>query len=166
MPEPAETLSLFSELSIALAGFSGIVVVLGRRQSGQLSPMERRRLGNLFAQALAALFTSLFALTLLHAGIPDVLVWRVASAAWALAAAIMFPRDWYRLRALSESEWALVDRRILVPAYTAIIVTLLLQVSNSVHLHEFWPLLVALSLSLLLAFQQFVLLLYSGFRAV
>ena len=127
--------------------------------------MERRLLGNLCAQALMALLTSLFALTLLHAAIPDALVWRVVSAAWALAAAIMLRRDWYRLRAFSKSESALVDRRILVPAYAAVIVTVLLQVSNSVHLHEFWPLLVALSLSLLLAFQQFVLLLYSGFRA-
>ena len=165
MPEPAETFSLIAELAVAFVGFSGIVVVLGRRQSGNWSPLERRRLGNLFAQAFAALITSLFALTLLHAAIPEMVVWRIASGVWGLSAAIMLARDWRRLRALTEPERTLVNRRLVVAVYGAVILTVLLQASNSVHLHTLWPLLVAVNLNLLIAFQVFVLLLYTGFRA-
>ena len=165
VPEPAETFSLVAELAVAFVGFSGIVVALGRRQSGNLSPLERRRLGNLFSQAFAALITSLVALTLLHAEVSEMVVWRLASAAWAFAATTMLARDWRRLRALSEPERALVDRRLLVVIYAAVILTVLLQASNSVHLHTLWPLLVAVSLNLLIAFQVFVLLLFTGFRA-
>jgi hypothetical protein len=46
----------------------------------------------------------------------------------------------------------------------AAVLTILLQVSNSVYLHAFWPLVVALSFNLLLAFRNFVTLLYSEFR--
>jgi hypothetical protein len=166
VPEPAETFSLVAELAVAFVGFSGIVVALGRRQSGNLSPLERRRLGNLFAQAFAALITSLVVLTLLHAEVPEKAVWRFASAAWAFAAAIMLAQDWRRLRALGERERAQVDRRLLVAIYAGVVFTVLLQALNSVHLHALWPLLVAVSLNLLIAFQVFVLLLFTGFRAV
>ena len=93
------------------------------------------------------------------------IVWRVASAAWAFAIAILMAQDWRRLRALSESERTLVHWQLLVLFWASLILVALLQVANSVHLHALWPLLVALILSLLSAFQQFMLLLYAGFRA-
>ena len=119
MPEPAETLSLFAELSVALAGFSGIVIVLGRRQSGQLSRLELRRLANLFTSALLTLLTSLSALTLLHAGMPEVIVWRAVSAAWTFVFAILTARDWQQVRALSESERTLVRWQLLAAFYAS-----------------------------------------------
>jgi hypothetical protein len=164
VPEPAETFSLVAELAVAFVGFSGIVVALGRRQMGDLNPLERRRLANLFWQAFAALITSLFVLTLLHAKVPVVVIWRLASAAWAAAAVLLAALDWRRVRALSEPERALLGRPLVAAVYGAVILIALLQVSNSVYLHTVWPILVAVSVNLLIAFLLFVLLLFTGLR--
>ena len=110
-------------------------------------------------------FGGAWSVILLHAEVQEVVVWRLASAAWAFAATIMMARDWLRLRAFSEPERALVSRRLLVAIYGAVILTVLLQATNRVHLHARWPLLVAVSVNLLIAFQEFVLLLFTGFRA-
>ena len=165
VPQPTDSLSLIAELAVALAGFSGIVVAIGRRQSGKLSPLDRRRLGNLLANALLALFWSLLGLTLLHAAVADDLAWRIASGGWAFVVAIGLPIDWRRVRALSKAERTLVNRRIHNAAGTAVLVVALLQISNIVHFHAFWPILIAVSLNLFLAFSQFAFLLYSEFRA-
>ena len=160
MSEPSETLSLISELAIALAGFSGIVVVLGRR-AGQLGPVDKRRLDNLFLHAALALATSLLALTLLHTSIQDTTVWRVTSAAWALPFPFVLVRDWRRVRAAGGPE----SPRMFAAAYTAGVLAFLLQVANSAFLYSGWPLFAALCLNLLLGFQQFVALLYARLGA-
>jgi hypothetical protein len=162
--EPVDILSLFAELTVGLAGFSGIVVALGRRQSAQLSPLDQQRLANLLKHAFSALFWSLFTITLLQTAFPAEALWRSASAGWALTGAIWLARDWSRLRALPRPERARVSRLQLVALDGAAVLTILLQVSNSVYLHAFWPLVVALSFNLLLAFRNFVTLLYSEFR--
>jgi hypothetical protein len=163
--EPVDILSLFAELTIGVAGFSGIVVVLGRRQSGQLSPLDQNRLGNLLKHALAALFWSLFTITLLQTALSAEVLWRGVSAGWALAGAIWLARDWSRLRALSETEWVRISRLQLVALDGAAVLVVLLQVSNSAYFHAFWPFVVALSFNVLLAFRNFAALLYSEFRA-
>jgi hypothetical protein len=58
MPEPHDTLSIFAEVAIALAGFSGIVIAFGRRSIGSLSTLEFRRLSNLFTLSGMALLFS------------------------------------------------------------------------------------------------------------
>ena len=162
MPEPGETLSLIAELAVALAGFSGIVVVLGRRE-GQPSHMEKRRLDNLFLHALWALATSLLALILLHASIQDATVWRLASTIWVLPFPVLLVRDWRRVRAISASEPT--NPPMLAAIYVAAVSAALLQVANGLYLHSIWPFLSAVCLNLLLGFQQFVTLLYARLRA-
>jgi len=57
LPDP-EALRTFAELGIALAGFSGIVAVLGRRSQGEWSSLERARLFALLSTSLGATFFS------------------------------------------------------------------------------------------------------------
>ena len=54
----SDTLSTIAEVSIALAGFTGVVAVLGRRSSGGWSSEELLQLRALVETSLAALFVS------------------------------------------------------------------------------------------------------------
>ncbi len=54
----SDTLFTIAEVSIALAGFSGVVAVLGRRSSGGWSSEELLQLRALVETSLAALFVS------------------------------------------------------------------------------------------------------------
>ena len=66
MPDPHDTLIVFAEVSVALAGFSGIVIAFGRRSHGALTPLEKRRLSNMFTFSGLVLITFLLGVSLLH----------------------------------------------------------------------------------------------------
>ena len=70
MPDP-DALRTFAELGIALAGFSGIVAVLGRRSQGQWSELERARLFALLSTSLGATFFSVLPELFREASRPD-----------------------------------------------------------------------------------------------
>ena len=55
----SETLRTMAELGIALAGFSGIVAVLGRRLQGEWSSLDRARLLGLLIPSFGVVFFSL-----------------------------------------------------------------------------------------------------------
>jgi len=57
LPDP-DALRTFAELGIALAGFSGIVAVLGRRSQGEWTALERARLFALLSTSLGVTFFS------------------------------------------------------------------------------------------------------------
>ena len=73
------TLELLAEVSIALAGFSGVVLVLGRRSSGPLAGLDKRRLGFLLELTLGSFFLSVIPLVVNAAAIPQQLNLRVCS---------------------------------------------------------------------------------------
>lgn len=82
MPEPHDTLSIFAEVAIALAGFSGIVIAFGRRSIGSMSTLEFRCLSNLFTLSGMVLLFSLLCVSLLHLNIAaPALFWSWCSAA-------------------------------------------------------------------------------------
>jgi len=78
-----ETFSLVAELSLGLAGFTGVLVVLGR-QPGRFSPSEAFRLAVLLVGSLSALFLSLAPLVLHDFGVSGAALWRVSSALMAI----------------------------------------------------------------------------------
>ncbi len=86
MPDPVETLRILVEASVAMAGFSGVVVVFGRRAEREWSQIERARLANLLTTSFSVLFLSLTALVLLHAGTDPKITWRIGSATWSIIA--------------------------------------------------------------------------------
>ena len=64
------TYELFAELSIALAGFSGVASAFGGRNR-EFSPIEKSRLDAMFQFSGASLGASLLVLTLAEAGMPE-----------------------------------------------------------------------------------------------
>ena len=85
----ADVLSLLAELATAIAGFSGIVAVFGRRSAGRWRPAESARLvGLLYTSLVAALF-SVLPLVLLSVPVSEPTCWRVLSPL--LAASLVRP---------------------------------------------------------------------------
>ena len=74
-----ESLTTVAEIGIALAGFSGLVVVL-RKSSGPLNEIERYRMSVLLSTAFGAMFLALLPGALQQLGLDDDVVWRTSSA--------------------------------------------------------------------------------------
>jgi hypothetical protein len=74
-----DSLQTIAEISIGLAGFSGLVVAL-RKGSGSLDEIQKYRLRILFSLSFGAMFLSLLPDTLVNFGVPDERVWFDSSA--------------------------------------------------------------------------------------
>ena len=163
MPDPQATFSIFAEVSVALAGFSGIVIAFGRRTPGGLTRLEIRRLSNLFILSGVALFVSLAGISLLHLELADPsLLWRSGSAVLFVFATPWLLWDVVRVRRLEKSERAGVNPFVIVTFNFLAVMMLLLQFANWFSIAKPWPLFLGLVLIIVGAFQQFILLVGMG----
>ena len=104
----ADVLSLLAELATAIAGFSGIVAVFGRRTAGRWRPAESARLvGLLYTSLVAALF-SVLPLVLFSVPVSEPMCWRVLSPL--LAASLLRPVVSV-LRIISQTKTTPIDER-------------------------------------------------------
>jgi hypothetical protein len=94
--EQADTLRTFAEVGVALAGFTGVAVVLGRRAEGAWSYVEIGQLRQLLESSLAVALLALLPLVLERlAGSPAVL-WRVSNGLACLAGLGLGGAYWLR----------------------------------------------------------------------
>ncbi len=70
MKSDSGSLQTIAEISIGLAGFSGLVVAL-REGSGSLDDIQKYRLRILFSLSFGAMFLSLLPDTLMNFGVQD-----------------------------------------------------------------------------------------------
>ena len=75
-----DSLQTIAEISIGLAGFSGLIVAL-RKNPGPLTDVQKYRLKILFAMTFGAMFLSLLPDLLLNFQVPDDRIWFNSSAA-------------------------------------------------------------------------------------
>ncbi len=73
-----DELALFAELGAAFAGFIAIFLIFARRE-GRFSPADSLRIRSIILASFNAVFISLVALVLHHAGFSGVALWRAAS---------------------------------------------------------------------------------------
>ena len=164
MADPHSTLSIFAEVSIALAGFSGIVIAFGRRSQRALTPLEVRRLTNLFACAGGVLLMSIVDISLLHAMVDRDLFWSIISGVLLVLGSTWLVYDWVRIGRLDAAEREQVSRYILYPFNAAAVLLLMLQILNVAVLNQSWPYFLALAYAIAFALQQFILLVRMGLR--
>lgn len=163
MPDPHDTLAIFAEISIALAGFSGIVIAFGRRSAGALSQLEIRRLSNLFMLSGLSLILSLVGMALLHIDLADSrILWAWGSAIIFLLATPWLIRDVVAVCRLGASEKAMVSIPLVIFFDSLAAAMIALQYWNWLYLEEQWPFFLALVLIIIGAFQQFILLVRTG----
>ena len=143
MPDPVETLRLLVEAAVAVAGFSGVVVVLGRRAAGKWSEVERIYLDNVLVTSLTVLFLSLLMLVLLHAGLEPHAAWRTGSGVWCLICAYQLVKRFRQHLRIAGDDPQRVGNVALAIIYVGTAIMLLGGLANSVAFAEFWPFLAA-----------------------
>ena len=165
--DQVELLTAIIEASIALIGFSGLVVVLGRRSSGEWFAGDKRRLTVLLGIGFASLACTLVSLTFVSTGLSQTTVWALSSlvwlilvlplAGWIIRMVLYSPRD-SELEREPLRRWAYYFGIGLgVTAATAGV-----QAVNAAFLTEFWPFFLGLVVLLLLGVVQFIRLLWFG----
>jgi hypothetical protein len=75
----SDELLTIAEISVGIAGFSGVVAAFLQRE--QLHRLDQARFVNLFVVAFATLFLAFVPLTFSHAGLSGMALWRWSSAA-------------------------------------------------------------------------------------
>jgi len=142
----ADALSTLAEVAIAIAGFSGIVSVFGRRSSGHWSPAERARLIGLLVMSFTAVFFSVVPFVLLSIPVSESTCWRSLSL---LLAASRFVSMGVVLRVVlgerripaSKREASLVTSVIFIAGDLLVVVALSV---NAVGSGLLWPYLAAI----------------------
>jgi hypothetical protein len=160
MPDPVETLRLLVEVGVAVAGFSGVVVVLGRGSERPWSPIERYRLENLLGTSLTVLFLSLVALILLHAGMDPATSWRIGSALWAIVTTFELGVAARRISWAQRDDPDFPHAAWIVAQLGVSGLVVFLSAANVLVIREFWPFLAALACLFALAGYSFVRLLF------
>ncbi len=156
--EPVELLTAIIEASIALVGFSGLVIVLGRRSSGEWSALDKQRLTLLLGIGFILLACTLIALILLSAGLSHAVVWALSSVVWIVLVIPFAVWAVSMLVRISEDlSLSYVVANLAVAAATVVV-----QVANAAYLAEFWPFFLALAVLLLMGVMQFFRLLWFG----
>jgi hypothetical protein len=167
MADAHETLLMFAEVAVAIAGFSGIIIAFGRRSLGSLTRLELRRLSNLFALSGFLLLSSLLGVTLLHMEATDVrYVWRSLSGVAVIFGTLWLVVDCRKVTKLDEAERSQVKAWIFYPFTLIAVFGVALQAANVLVIAKSWPFFLGLFFVVAFAFQQFILLVRMGFRDV
>jgi len=77
--DQAENLRAIAEVAIALAGFTGVVIVLGQRSAGSWSAAERSTIRVLLESSLGAVFFALFPAIIVSSFPAPITAWRLSA---------------------------------------------------------------------------------------
>jgi hypothetical protein len=149
-----QALSGSIEVSIAIAGFSGIIAVFGQRGS-TWQTADQLRLRILLTASAMALFFSMFPFVLLDSGIDQRTFWRVGSA---LQAFWFISIVAYRLR---QATLAGVTEAVGLSTLALVVILLftLLQIFNAICFALPWLYVVGVMFQIFVAFSAFASLL-------
>lgn len=138
MLAPVATLGILVEASVAIAGFSGVVVVFGRREAQTWPPIDRGRFRVLLSTRFGVLFLSLVTLVLLHAGVGSATTWRIGSMLLALIAIHEVTSHFRRVSHVPSDEPQRPNTAILVILIGRTLTAFVLNLGNAFVLGEFW----------------------------
>ena len=158
-----EVLVGLTEIAVALAGFTGVVVVFGSHSTGSWLPGDRLRLGFLLEASLTAGGFALLALVLYSSMQNARNAWALVSGLWALYMVYSLYASHRRIRENLEHHQDIdITANHIVFALFSILIAL--QLINVVLWREFAPVLAALVLNLVGAAMQFARLIRSVFQ--
>jgi hypothetical protein len=122
----ADALTTIAEVAVGLAGFSGVVVVLGR-QPGEFSRVEAGRLIVLLLSSFGAMFFALLPYALLPLDLGLSAVWRTASGLVAVFALSHLTISYVELRRVRSEAPEIYNRSVAAIHFAILTVVLLLQ---------------------------------------
>lgn len=157
MIDPANTLYVLIQVSVALAGFAGIVSAVREDHREQVL---RYRLFTLLYCSFSTLFAAAFALVLLHGGIAEAETWRAMSALIVVLSSTGAALSWRRANAVIglDLQFRRLSRVILINGTLAAMIGLLIY--NAIDWAQFWPVLIGILWPFGLACYAFAQLLF------
>ncbi len=158
-----DILLTLAEVSVALAGFSGVVAVFGRRDPGNWSFADRFRFFSLVHSSHSSLLLCIVPFGLLAFNVAEASVWRTLSALFVLYNVVVAFLSFRRLLAASPSERAEFTPIVFPVTLAMIAAVLALNIYNVVVGATFGPFLVALILLLVTSSFLFARMLISAF---
>jgi len=151
---PEEILATLAQLGVAVAGFSGIVVVLGSRARESVA-LDSVLLNVILTGGVGVVLWALIPLLMLSAQLPERTVWIVASAGWsAQQVLVLMMRAFQARRILLQATRP--DSVFFALALIAGVGTLALQIGNVFWLSSAWPHLTGLAWWLMFSFVVFL----------
>ena len=159
----SEILIGITEIAVALAGFTGIVVAFGSRREGSWHPGDRLRLGFLLEASLTGAALALVGLVLVSTHLDEAMCWSICSAVWTICMIISLAASRGTLRKNQDIHGD-VDRFANKVTAAMFICMIALQIVNIVLWQQFWPFLAGLTLNLAGAAMQFARLIRSAFH--
>ncbi len=135
--QPADFFSLVIEISITIVGFSGIVIVLGRRAQGEWTARDQIQLRGLLISSITAIAISGLGLLLLTTEMPIGYVWRICSVFTIGLFAFQATIGIRRAQRLLSKEFNWPATYIFLSV--AIALAVLLGMANAVVIVAFWP---------------------------
>lgn len=142
MHDPFDALFTVAEVGIALAGFSGVVAILGRRGAGEWSAPDWLRLAMLLSFSFGAVGFSLLPTLLLGLGVGEASAWALSSLLLALFLLTAYVLVTRRLAQLGDAATRQFPRAtgIAVAALSLpVLVVLLLNAAGVLFSREFGP---------------------------
>jgi hypothetical protein len=124
-----EALSTIAEVGLGLAGFTGILVALGRSTETSSRPAVLRLL-LLLVSSLGAVFLALLPFALHESGVGSAACWRLSSALLAVFTSISLASLGYRIHRHREEFGQLFSGTVFVVVGTGSLVIVALQVAN------------------------------------
>ena len=158
-----EVLIGLTEIAVALAGFTGVVVVFGSRSAGAWLPGDRLRMGFMLEASLTAGGFSLLALVLYSSLNSAGDVWAIVSASWAIYMVYSLYSSQQRIKENLEHH-SDIDRTANHIVFVLFASLIVLQIINALTWREFAPLLAALVLNIAGSAMQFGRLIRSAFH--
>ena len=149
-------LALIGELSIGVAGFSGVVAALSQRSAGEWRPVDVLRFQMLIRQSVAVAMGAVFPALLLSAGLSGPMLWRGISGLWLLITPVAIARLMQRGNAVISANPEDTSRPLYFFVTAVPVASVLLQVANVSVVASPWPHLATLTLGLLVAALLFV----------
>ncbi len=162
MPDPFDALFTVTEVGIALAGFSGVVAVLGRRGAGEWSAPDWLRFAMLLAFSFGAVVFSLLPTLVVGLGASQPFAWAFSSLLLASFLLVAWALVRRRLAVLGDEAAGQFQRATGVTVAvlsTPVLVVLLLNAAGVLFSREFGPFFLGMVWLLVLGGLQFYRLL-------
>ena len=152
-------LGIIAEVSVALAGFTGVVAVFGSREQSAWNPVEVMRFRTMLISSLAALLFSIIPICLYHLGISETQVWSTSSTLLAMFLTINTVRVVRTIHSRDSLDYSDVSpwpTRIMAIVLTGAVALLILNILGVGFNREFGPYFVGLVALVLLCVITFV----------
>lgn len=148
------TFELFAELSIALAGFSGVASAFGGR-GREFSRIEKTRIDAIFQFSSTSLAASLLVLTLSDAGVSPDIVYSIACAVSGVLIFLIFTRQFPKVLELYRNAESTTSSSFLVFTFSYLLGLSAAYFWAAIFVQASWPLFAGLSSQLIFGLWMF-----------